>query len=100
MRKIIILTFLLCLITGCAKIKPYEVDVVQGNVLDQTVVERLHVGMNKPQVANLLGTPVLGSTFEDNYWFYAYTNQINGGRIEKKNVALEFKNNKLIAINR
>jgi len=86
------------LVTGCAKIKPYEVDVQQGNVLDKTVVEQLHLGMKKADVQNLLGTPVLGSTFDDDDWFYAYTNQINGGRIEKKNVSLEFYKGKLVAI--
>lgn len=101
MRKLKILLLILSLgiIAGCGPIKPYEVDVQQGNLLDQKDIKQLHVGMSKSQVASLLGMPVLGDAFEDDHWSYVYTNQINGGKIEKRNLELDFSDGRLSNIN-
>ena len=55
-------------------------------------------GMSKSEVNALLGSPVLQDMFSKNTWTYAYTNQIDGGSIEKKNLVLEFKKDKLVQI--
>jgi outer membrane protein assembly factor BamE (lipoprotein component of BamABCDE complex) len=54
--------------------------------------------MEKSAVNSLLGTPVLVDAFDPNIWVYAYTNQIDGGKIEKRRLILKFKNNKLVQI--
>jgi outer membrane protein assembly factor BamE len=87
-----------CFIAGCGTIKPYEVDVEQGNQIDSAMVKQLHIGMTKDEVASIIGTPVLGDTFDDDYWSYVYTKQINGGKIEKRDLELEFSNDKLTKI--
>lgn len=97
LKNAVILSFVLVL-AGCGPIKPYEAPIQQGNKLDAEVIHDLDLGMTKNQVVDLLGTPVLGGTFCDNIWDYVYTNQINGGKIEKTNLELEFSNNKLVKI--
>jgi outer membrane protein assembly factor BamE len=85
-------------LAGCSWCKPYKVDIQQGNVIDQKDTKQLKTGMNKNEVQDLLGTPVLSNGFESNHWTYAYTNQINGGKIEKKVIELYFNHDKVVKI--
>jgi len=95
--KISALFLFICLV-GCSYFKPYHVDVQQGNILENKVVQQLETGMSKEEVEDLLGTPVLRNAFNDNYWTYIYTSQINGGNIEKKQLVVHFSGNKLSKI--
>lgn len=97
MRNIILIfgTVILLSLSGC---HPYRVDVQQGNIIDKKMMSQLHIGMSKSQVEALLGTPVLVDAFDPNAWLYAYTKQINGGKIEKKRLILKFKNDRLVLI--
>lgn len=85
-------------LSGCSHLRPYRVDIQQGNIIDATVAAKLHVGMDKNEVDSLLGAPIINNIFDKDTWIYAYTNQINGGKIEKKKLILEFKNNRLVQI--
>ncbi|KPJ67435.1 MAG: hypothetical protein AMJ43_04025 [Coxiella sp. DG_40] len=101
MRKIIakISVLVICLgLTGCL-LKPYVPSVQQGNIIDQSAVNKLRYGMNKEQVCFLLGEPVLVDVFNNDYWTYVYTKQVNGGKITKKSLDLNFRDNKLVTIN-
>jgi outer membrane protein assembly factor BamE len=92
-RNILILTLILVSfgLSGC--IKPHVPDVQQGNVIDQSAKDSLRLGMSKNEVRNLLGDPVLVSSLSKNCWFYAYTNQINGGKVTMQNLKLCFDSN-------
>lgn len=85
-------------VTGCGKLRPYRVDVEQGNVINQDAIAKLHPGLNKNQVVAILGEPLLDEMFDHDALVYAYTKQINGGQIIKKRLILTFKNHKLISI--
>lgn len=101
MKKIItkIGVLIICLsITGCL-LKPYVPPVQQGNIINQSAVNKLHYGMNKEQVYSLLGEPILIDVFNNDYWAYVYTKQVNDGKITKRSLNLRFKNNKLVTIN-
>ncbi len=101
MKRIIteITILIFCLsITGCL-LKPYVPPVQQGNVINQSAVNKLHYGMNKEQVYSLLGEPILIDVFNNDYWTYVYTKQVNGGKITKKSLNLNFRDNKLAVIN-
>lgn len=98
MRKIILIFLTSLLLVGCGVLKPYQVDVQQGNILDQDNVKQLQLGMTKNEVKELLGSPLLNNTFENNHWNYVYTNQINGGKIEQKRLRLEFEADKLVQV--
>ena len=97
MYRILLLIIILAS-TGCGKLRPYRVDIEQGNIIDQKDVVKLHAGLDKNQVEAILGAPLLNEVFDSNIWSYAYTKQINGGKIEKERLILEFKNNKLTKI--
>lgn len=96
MYKLILIILTAILINGCNVIHPYTVDIQQGNIVDKTMLDKLHLGMTKTEVNNLLGTPILHDTLDKDSWVYVYTNQVNDGKIVKKKLLLEFKNNKLV----
>lgn len=50
----------------------YRVDVQQGNLLEDTDIDAVQVGMTRSQVRFLLGTPVIVDTFRRDRWDYIY----------------------------
>lgn len=98
----VVLPFLFCLsimgVSGCSYVKPYHAPIQQGNILEAKTVQQLAMGMSKSEVEDLLGTPVLYNAFADNYWTYVYTNQVDGGKIEKKQLALYFTRDELTKV--
>ena len=73
----------------------YKLDVNQGNYLAQDQVERLKVGMTKPQVRTLLGTPLLVSPFRPNEWEYVYEFKRQGRPLEHRNFIVYFVDERL-----
>ena len=98
MQKTLLLFVTMILLAGCGKLHPYIVDVQQGNIINSKEMAQLHPGLDKNAVSAILGAPLLTDMFNTDTWTYVYTNQINGGKIEKKKLILEFKKNKLIKI--
>ena len=100
MHKTLLILTTILLLSGCSKLRPYHVNVQQGNIIEQDEIAQLHAGLNKHEVKSILGTPLITNTVKANTWTYVYTNQISGGKIENKRLVLEFKKNKLIKIDR
>src|SRR5688572_16744107 len=57
---------LLALCSGCL----YRMEVQQGNMLDDSQVSQLQVGMTRSQVLYLLGTPMVPPGFDNDRWDY------------------------------
>lgn len=77
----------------------HKVDIEQGNIITQEMVNQLHPGMTSDQVQFIMGHPVLVETFESNRADYVYTFQPNGQAITKKRITLMFNNGLLTSIN-
>ena len=95
--KIIFILLLSTLLSGCF-LRPKVPDIQQGNILDDKEINQIQLGMDKRAVQDILGDPVLVSTFDENIWNYVYTFQKNGGKITKQQVILYFQNNRLVKI--
>lgn len=50
----------------------YRIDIQQGNVITQDMVDQLRVGMSKRQVQFILGAPLLTDPFHAQRWDYVY----------------------------
>ena len=72
----------------------------QGNLLPQSKIDRLKIGMSKNDVAILMGTSLLSPTFNNDRWDYAYTWRRGHGKITMKTVSLYFSNGTLKHIER
>jgi len=76
-------------------ITPYRVEIVQGNVLTKEQVARVTPGMEREQVKELLGTPLLNDIFHADRWDYTFTIRRQGSPFEQRKVVAWFKNDKL-----
>ncbi|HXH55312.1 MAG TPA: outer membrane protein assembly factor BamE [Gammaproteobacteria bacterium] len=74
-------------------------DVRQGNYITTEMANKLKVGMTKESVRELMGTPALTRFFEQERWDYYYSLKPgNGEPIHKKTIALFFKGNHVVRI--
>ncbi len=94
MRNLIILLAVLCASCGTAlpTIKPYKLDVQQGNVVTSKMLLQLRPGMTKSQVRFIMGTPLIQDSFHGNRWDYVYQMRESGKIIEQRRVILDFEN--------
>jgi outer membrane protein assembly factor BamE len=76
-------------------VTPYRVEVVQGNVLTKEMVARVKPGMNKAQVRDLLGSPLLTDLFHESRWDYPFTINRQGAAPQKRLVVAEFDGDQL-----
>lgn len=87
-----ILTILLgfCLISACSFPQVYKLTVQQGNIVTQDMLDQLKPGMNRRQVAYVMGNPVLQTPFEANRWDYLYTLERRDKIVKHYQVSLFF----------
>ncbi|MDD7804349.1 MAG: outer membrane protein assembly factor BamE [Endozoicomonas sp. (ex Botrylloides leachii)] len=76
----------------------YKINVQQGNMITQKMVDQLKLGMTRKQVQYVMGTPLLQDTFNQNRWDYVYTMQPGGKQSTQTTVTLFFKNDRLASI--
>ena len=77
MRMLLVALAITCL-TACGAVGfpgVYRIDVEQGNIVTQDMVEQLQPGMSKRQVRFILGTPLIEDTFNRDRWDYVYNNR-------------------------
>lgn len=76
----------------------YRIDIQQGNVIDQTMIDKLRPGMDKNQVHFILGTPAVVDPFHTDQWEYIYTMAESGDNREQRHVRIHFKDEKIAYI--
>lgn len=76
----------------------YSIDVQQGNMIDQSMVDQLRPAMNKRQVLYIMGSPMLADFFHQDRWDYLYSAKIGGDDRQQKRISLFFKNDQLSGI--
>jgi outer membrane protein assembly factor BamE len=72
-------------------VSPYKIDVVQGNFVSKEQAAALRPGMSRPQVRDVLGTPLLMSMFHGDRWDYVFTFQRQGVEPQSRRVTVYFK---------
>ena len=73
----------------------YRIDIQQGNVLEQEMLDKLRPGMDKSQVRFILGTPAVEDPFHKDRWDYVYTSARGGSNREERHIIVYFKDEKL-----
>ena len=87
--------FLVACGSAIPSLKPYHVEVQQGNVVDAKMMAQLRPGMSKSQVRYILGTPLIQDSFHQNRWDYFYQIRKDGQISEQRRVILDFENDAL-----
>lgn len=80
-------------LAGCV----YKIDIQQGNIVTQDMVDKLRPGMSRSQSRFALGTPMIQDTFHPDRWDYIYTIQPGGGRRLQEGEALFFSNDEQLS---
>lgn len=81
------------LLVGCAIV--YRLPIRQGNVIQQSQLEKLQLGMTQQQVQYVMGTPIASNPFQNNRWDYLSYYKSPHGAVSSRNVSLLFTDGKL-----
>ena len=76
----------------------HRIDIQQGNVIDQGMLNELQPGMTRRQVQFLIGSPMVADVFHQDRWDYIYRMQTGRGKVEEQHVTLFFENDLLARI--
>lgn len=76
----------------------HRIDVQQGNVITQDVVNQLEPGMSRRQVQYVAGSPMLTDVFHQDRWDYLYHKRAGSGKVTQEHVALFFEDDALVRI--
>lgn len=102
-RPLLILAIPL-LLSACASssmpgfLQVYQMDIHQGNILEEEKIKRLRLGMTENEVRFLLGSPMLVDVFHQNRWDYIYYNKPGKGEPEQRRISLFFEGGRLARI--
>ena len=104
MLKTLLPLFIVCcsLLAGCGAsmptIKPFKMDIQQGNVVTSKMLLQLKPGMTKSQVRFIMGTPLVVDSFHKDRWDYFYQMRQAGKIVEQRRVILDFEKELLIKV--
>jgi outer membrane protein assembly factor BamE len=89
-------------LAGCGNVSSfrfpgvYRIDIPQGNIITQEMVDQLRPGLTKRQVNFILGTPLIRDTFDQDRWDYVYSYQPGGGERVQERIVVFFDENGLV----
>jgi outer membrane protein assembly factor BamE len=97
----IILVVFSLLLSSCGSVTSfafpgvYRLNIPQGNIITQEMVDQLRPGLTKRQVNFILGTPLVKDTFDQDRWDYLYSFQPGGGERVQERLTVFFENDQL-----
>lgn len=94
------------LLGGCSALqgftlKPYRMNIQQGNYLEAESVDQLEIGMTESQVRFLIGTPMIADPFNANRWDYVFFFKVGRTRNEvTSRLTVWFEDGRVVRIDR
>ncbi len=90
----------LIVLGGCSFKLPnlgvYKIDIPQGNIVTQEMVDKLQPGMSKRQVRFVMGTPLILDTFEPERWDYLRSMESRKQKRSQQRISLFFEKDTLV----
>ncbi len=81
---------------ACNLLTTHKLDIQQGNVVTQEMVDKLKPGMTRAQARYVLGTPLVTDTFHRDRWDYFYSFKTGAeGVAETRRLTLIFQDDVL-----
>lgn len=81
-------------LTAC---EVYHMPIQQGNIIDNSMINKVHKGMTSKQVIAKLGSPVLKTPFKSNELIYIYSLTPSEGEKLYKRLEITLKNSRVIS---
>jgi len=90
-------------LSGCTTVMEnlpgvYSLDIEQGNIINQEMIDQLRPDMTKRQVLYIMGSSMLVDVFHQQRWDYLYSDQPGGEARVQKRLSLFFNGDRLIGI--
>jgi outer membrane protein assembly factor BamE len=84
--------------TWLGLLRPYKIDIQQGNFVSQEQAAKLQEGMTKDQVRFVLGSPLLTDLFHNERWDYVFRLKKGNGEITTNRLTVFFKEDRVSRI--
>ena len=100
MRTLLIILAIAC-IGACSFVGfpgVYKINVEQGNIVTQEMVDQLKPGMTRRQVRFVLGTPLIEDTFNQNRWDYLYVKRNGNNVLSESRLTIAFEGDSLVNV--
>lgn len=94
------------LLTGCStlqgfSLRPYRMNIQQGNFLEAKDVDQVEVGMTRTQVRFLIGTPMVADPFNVARWDYVFFFRVGRTRKEiSSHMTVWFEDDRVVRVDR
>jgi outer membrane protein assembly factor BamE len=94
------------LLAGCTAaqgftLRPYRMNIQQGNYLEAKDVDQIEVGMSQSQVRFLIGTPMVADPFNADRWDYVFFFKVGRTREEiSSRLTIWFEEDRVTRIDR
>ena len=85
-----------CGFVGCPGV--YKIDVEQGNIVTQDMVDQLKPGMSRRQVRFIMGTPLLEDPFNQDRWDYPYVKRNGMNVLSESRLAIYFDGDTMVRV--
>lgn len=102
-KNISTIFFLIFSLSGCSSLYDtfvYQIDVTQGNYIEDEKLDQISLGMSQEQVIFILGSPMLIDQFDSSKWYYIRYIKPGGKPIQQDKVVFTFDNMLLTSIAR
>ena len=76
----------------------YRINVEQGNVVTEEMVEQLRPGLNRRQVRYIMGTPLIEDSFHEDRWDYRYLLRNGNELLSETQLTLWFEGDELVRV--
>jgi outer membrane protein assembly factor BamE len=76
-------------------IKPYRIEIAQGNVVTKEQMQTIQIGATTDEVRDQLGSPTLMDVFHSNRWDYHFSFSRDGQPLQQRIVTLFFQEGRL-----
>lgn len=90
------------LLSGCSTLEfpfVYRIDVEQGNIVTQEMVDQLRPGMSRSQVEYVMGSALLKDTFNEERWDYHYgIRKGESGERTQRRLSVFFQDDRLVRL--
>ena len=99
--RLLIISLALAFLAGCSSWGfpgVYRINVEQGNIITQDMVDQLKPGMSRRQVRYILGTPLVNDTFNQDRWDYSYVMRNGRQVLEQNTLTVFFEGDELVRV--
>ncbi len=76
----------------------YRINVEQGNIITEDMVEQLKPGMTRRQVRFVMGTPLIEDTFQPDRWDYRHTIRNGIETLSESRLTVFFEGDSLVNV--